>query len=661
MKTAASSIAFLFFLLVIWGCENPASDDEKNGGASNSDYAKLTFENKTQFHVEIHRDAFSGSLLCDELAPGASITVDVMPSDNYGVGSTFCYTYRLGLGEKNDAYSALAFADGVTGSDPDMQENFVAEKGRSYTKEIKVPYQIDCNAAYIRIRNKTSGHFELSYISESQKQLGNEEVPVPAGKTGIYKVGHNRFTSPGYKIISVFQEYVLPPIQMEKNYVYDYIFTETDLGYQPILYAKWKIRGEAADTWLKTALACDSGAFNNTQLNNHLASDLRYGLSDKRSNYPGGRIIAHADRLVSGSMGFNYFDDAKPYEMPVLIARDAKWETSVFPPSYGYAGSSETAYHTMFNDCAVLQDNTYVVLASYVKGSRSGMWLFYFNANGQFLDELDIPAASNGKESLMGIHLYATSDGGFLVLGGKKIYANSTAANFTSARGIVYKYVNKTRQWGREYIESGYPVTFAINGTETNNGYLVCAIADNDVNVHTRLLKLNKSDGAITSLASLARSSENVAPHSIVCDADGNSYVTGILSHGQYVKAYIWKLNTTGSQIWLKEYGPDAADNFLFDMIVQDNTLVAAGSRNSNGANPDYYKWQYGSGWLLKIDTGTGTVLQDMLYTGVSSLNSVVPLNDGGYVFSAIKNIDTSHAYKFNVLALKVNEHLELR
>jgi hypothetical protein len=96
--------------VVFRACESPVSGE--NGGIT-GDYASVTFKNTTQFHVEIHQDAFSGSLLCDELLPGASISVNVRPSDNYGVGSTFCYTYRLGLGEKNDAYNILAFANKI--------------------------------------------------------------------------------------------------------------------------------------------------------------------------------------------------------------------------------------------------------------------------------------------------------------------------------------------------------------------------------------------------------------------------------------------------------------------------------------------------------------------------------------------------------------------
>jgi len=95
-------------------------------------------------------------------------------------------------------------------------------------------------------------------------------------------------------------------------------------------------------------------------------------------------------------------------------------------------------------------------------------------------------------------------------------------------------------------------------------------------------------------------------------------------------------------------------------MIISENSLVAAGSANvSTGGDPNYYTWQYGTGWALRIDTETGIILDDKDYNDVSVFNSVLQLVNGGFIFAAVKNINTTEPYWFSSSVVKTNERLQ--
>ena len=124
-------------------------------------------------------------------------------------------------------------------------------------------------------------------------------------------------------------------------------------------------------------------------------------------------------------------------------------------------------------------------------------------------------------------------------------------------------------------------------------------------------------------------------------------------------KAFILKLDSNLEEIYLKKFGK-AADNFLFDLQVKDNSLIAVGAVNTIEEYAfDYYYWQSSKGWILKIDSETGIVLNDFYSDKVSCFNSITKTEDDGFVLSAIKNVDKSNLYSFDTLIVKANENLE--
>lgn len=651
-------------------CEN---QPDNNGSETKSDdknqqnYAEIAFVNDTQFYVDVHRDFFSGPVILS-LSPGKSGTVEVPPSDNYGFGSTFSITYDFNIADENDAYSGKVFA--VSNYVPDAQISFYVEKGETYTKQIPIPEGISFNAAYIRIKNNTESHFELSQFSRSFKQAGNNEISVPAGKTGIYCFTENDIPNLSFndmRLQSVFREFSIPDFQMQKGWVYDLFFTETDIQPKVIQDVKWKIKPEPTGTWKKGISNYVAGNFSdpNSDLNKYLTSIHRFGISHWRSHYPVNKLIYNNNTLVSGEWNFGVIPVviqntgvAAAYEIPCITAKDINWENAVFPSRIIYAGTASAAYQTAFNDIIKIGNN-YVILSTYSKGLRTGILLSFLNEQGQIIDSLDIPA-NNDLESLTGTKLVNVDNNAFLVLGSKKEYTSSGDEHFTASSSIIckYQYGNKIKVWSNEYIYSDNPINTSVCGLDTNDNYIVCCYTGNNTATRTIILKINKTDGEVTEIQNYGVANESWRPFSISSDISGNIYITGIATEGAVSKAFIAKLDPVYNQLWLKNYG-DYYDNFLFDLNITENLITAVGSANNGSVyDPSFYGWQGGKGWIARIDTETGFVLKEAFYNSVSSINSIIRLDDGGFALAAVKSIDNTKPYWFDTFAVKINEHL---
>ncbi|MDR2490790.1 MAG: hypothetical protein LBD20_05255 [Spirochaetaceae bacterium] len=61
------------------------------------------------------------------------------------------------------------------------------------------------------------------HVSQSLKQAGNDEIPVSAGKTGVYKLDFAGVLE-NYKLQSVFESVPVAPINIQKGYIYDYVY-----------------------------------------------------------------------------------------------------------------------------------------------------------------------------------------------------------------------------------------------------------------------------------------------------------------------------------------------------------------------------------------------------------------------------------------------------
>jgi hypothetical protein len=644
------------------------NNSETNTNDNNQqNYATITFVNETQFYVNVHRDFFSGPVIL-ALLPGKSGTVEAPPSDNYGFGSTFSITYDFNIAEEDDSYSGKVFA--VSNYVPDAQISFYVEKGETYTKQIPIPEGITFNAAYIRIKNDTDSHFELSQFSRSFKQAGNDEISVPAGETGIYSFTENDIPNLSFndmRLQSVFQEFGITGFQMQKGWIYDLCFTETDIHPKIIQDVKWKITPEPTNTWKKGISNYTAGNFTNpnSNLNKYLTSIHRYGISHWRSHYPVNKLLYSDNTLICGEWSFGVIPViiqntgiAEAYEIPCITAKDTNWENSVFPARNIYAGTTSAAWQTVFNDIIRINKN-YVVLSTYSKDLRTGILLSFLNEQGQIIDSFDIPADSN-LESLTGVKLVNVDNNAFLVLGDKKVYTSPGDEHFTASSSIIYKYQygNKTEIWSNEYNHSGNPINTSICGLNVNDNYIVCCYTGNDTATRTIILKINKTDGTITEIQNFGAASESWRPFSISSDISGNIYITGIATEGATSKAYIVKLDPSFNQVWLNKYG-NYYDNFLFDLNITDNLLTAIGSVNNGSVyNPSFYGWQGGKGWIIRIDTETGLVIKEVFYNSVSTLNSIVRLDDGGFALAAVKSIDNTKPYWFDTFTIKINEHL---
>ncbi|MDR1219935.1 MAG: hypothetical protein LBK73_10055 [Treponema sp.] len=653
--------------LSLASCNQDVKDPQDNDNERAA--ATIRFKNDTQFYVQVHQVSFSGQVVA-ELTPGESVLIEAQPSENHGVGSTYCVTYQYNVADESDVYSGKVFAEGL---DPNAQLTFDIQAGAAYTKQIPIPDGIEFSKAFIRIRNASTPasasaapQFELAYYGTSYKQAGNQEVSVPMGKTGVYELASGDFSN--YRLQSVFNEIAMPSTQLQNGFVYDFVFTNEGNAASVIPDVKRPIKPRPVSQWEKTISSYRQITLQDATLEPYLKSIARYALSDWRSNYPLNKIISNGDTLVAGWWDFGALSNivqatgvSEPYEVAAITAKDAEWNSTVFPTVNGYAGTASVAYHTTFNDIVPLSDGGYAVLATYAKGTRCGLWLFFLNANGQFVSEVDIPPAEDNLQSLLGIKL-ASVNGGFLVLGTEKVYAEADDEWFDTSSQFIRKYTeNGTLQWERKYVESACDRNFAICGVETVGGYIVCGYAGDGYAIKTIVLTLNKADGSVTASRSFGTASDFMLPYSATADMAGNVFITGVSTEegGDLSKAYILKLDAGGSEVWLKRYG-NRRNNLLFDLTIFDNLLTATGSANdSAGDADDYYSWQFGKGWALKIDTETGIVLKNISREDVSAFNSIVKLADGGYALAALKSVNNAEPYWFNTFAVKTNEYLE--
>jgi len=654
------SIFFCLLTILLISCDNLT--DNTNNNRDDPNYARVQFVNNTQFYVKVYRD--TTVLLFDELAPGESNTGNIRESTENNVGTTFHFSYRFKLTEPNDTFSGDAFAVGTVG---DLEETFVIEKGKEYSRNIPVPENISFNEAYIRVKNNVSYNILLTRIGSQRLQLGNRELMIPAGKTGIYNIDANYLNMSDYALQNVDTPYNFPQMTLEPGYVYDFFLIEEGITTKIIADTRWKIKSEPTTTWKKLINTYSAGNFNNTDLNSHLMSIIRrLDISNWRSNYPVNKILTNNDFLVSGEWGFGVIPAiiqntgiAAPYEIPLIIAKDNEWASSLIPNTNFYAGTSNAAYQTTFNDL-INCDNYIIILTTYSNGKRSGICLFLINGQGQVVDKYDI-APENDLTGYTGTNLVKLDGNNFLVLGNKKQFTSVDDEHFTSSEAIIYKYQIGSNPivWATEYSHPLHYANLAICGIEIENFYIVCGTASDNNSTKTIIWKINKNDGNINDVQIIGTANESWRPFSIDSDNTGYIYISGISTEGASSKAYILKINSSLEQIWQKKYGSNY-DNFLFDIDVTDNLLTAVGSSNDGSIiDPSFYGWQGGKGWVLKIDTDTGIIINELFDNTVTGYNSIIKLNDDGYVYSAIKSVDNTKPYWFDTFAVKVNEHLE--
>jgi len=183
--------------------------------------AKVTFCNDSSYGVIIHQDNFDGAVLA-ELFPAQCLSLNVSPSDNYGIGSVFSVEYSRFI---EDDLSVIV-------KDPDRQITQNIEAGKSYTISIPQPKNLDSQESFIKIQNASSMDFELNCLNNALLPI-NGELPVPSSKYGLYigsKVKNTAcFINGEVSGLIVRQglidaEFHIPEFTMENGYIYNFKF-----------------------------------------------------------------------------------------------------------------------------------------------------------------------------------------------------------------------------------------------------------------------------------------------------------------------------------------------------------------------------------------------------------------------------------------------------
>jgi hypothetical protein len=224
------------FLLLNLSCST-ATQSGNNGKGSQAKTGKITFFNESSYSVTVHQEFFSGPVLV-ELSPGQSKRVDVRVSDNYGIGSTFPIEYWYRVVDGTDLASGEVWANGI---DPNVQLNLVVEENKSYTLQIPQPQDLEFPRAFVKILNASGMQFELQYLGTAFKQAGNGNLPVPAGKTGVYEFLSTAEGKPvsGYTVHTTFQPVPVPDFTAKNSYVYNFTYSGTAVtktGEQKIVF-----------------------------------------------------------------------------------------------------------------------------------------------------------------------------------------------------------------------------------------------------------------------------------------------------------------------------------------------------------------------------------------------------------------------------------------
>jgi len=173
-------IVFIFIVLLFISCSEKENDDNKIVIKT----GRVTFFNESSYKVIVHQDAFSGPVLV-ELNAGQSRTVDVRVSNNSGIGTMFSIEFLYRITDGFDVESGDVIASGI---DPNVQINRNIEENKSITIQIPQPTALEFKSAFIKILNSHNMPCEFRYLGNVFYQTGNGNIPIPPGKTGVYKL-----------------------------------------------------------------------------------------------------------------------------------------------------------------------------------------------------------------------------------------------------------------------------------------------------------------------------------------------------------------------------------------------------------------------------------------------------------------------------------------
>jgi len=205
------AIAGLLFAVLVASCG-------KIYEAPSDDSGVVHFFNESSYSVSIHHSSFSGPVIVDKLPAGEIYSTTISPSNNYGVGSVFPIRY-------------WSFFEGewIGGTDPDpnaqIKQNI--EAGKIYTIPIPQPTKLERAEVFLKILNSYSMPIEINRLMMSIYQV-NGELPIPSGKTGIYKINTGEFKR--YSVNKGQSTFIdIPEFTAKKGYIYSFEFDGTEV------------------------------------------------------------------------------------------------------------------------------------------------------------------------------------------------------------------------------------------------------------------------------------------------------------------------------------------------------------------------------------------------------------------------------------------------
>lgn len=679
-KTFFLSIS-TFFLVFIFSCTNNTSDEKIEENISipeNNENATVIFENKSPHKIDIYKninpEKYDSDLLLLTLEPEKSKELKLPESKNKELGDVFYIHYNILLADKSETGIKDIYVEAERFNISNL--TFVIKKGEKYKKIISTPLSDELRFfdAYIRIYNQHPKAIRILNGSSLLENLSTEEVNLSPQKKGIYKLPIPALSSSvEYAQLKIHdtnlgQTFNIPNFNAESGYIYDYFFIQEKEKSYIIFDKKQKIKSVPTTKYLKTALKDYSDALEYSEdLKNFMYSDTRLSWSDVKSQYPNSKAIINGEDYISVNNGFTLDEAYNPIESCGITCRDKDWNITKISDSYLYAKIDTKSFNTMFNDFIKLNNGKLIILSTYLDSKNSGMFLYLLNSNLNLENELCIPG--NNSTSYIGYNLCPADDEGFLLVGEQRNYEiekGSEEKKIVSTNIFVQKYSGtQQKEWEKQYSykteNNEFIFNSGIQAIESNSNFILCGDASNKNRLKTIILKIDKTNGELLSIKSFGNGVNDFTPFSMTCDEEKNIYITGLVSENDFsFNSFILKLDSDFNEIWQKKYGTKNND-FLFNLIVKENSIIAVGSENSLlTSDSNYYPWQEKSkGWILKIDKESGIILNNIYSDKVSSFNTITNTDDDGFLISAVKNMNKEKLYSFKTLIVKTNENLE--
>ena len=260
------------------------------------------------------------------------------------------------------------------------------------------------------------------------------------------------------------------------------------------------------------------------------------------------------------------------------------------------------------------------------------IWLIKTDANGNKLWEKTFDRSTWGIE----ISLQQTSDGGYIITGGKLSYGSTNLAGIDDTLAGLDVWLIKTdsngdRQWDRTFGGSNsYECGSSVKQTK-DGGYIIAG-GKSSYGVEDPDIWLIKTDASGNKLwDKIFRELGFDIGESVEQTNDGGYIITGWTAKkdeqdNPYTYVSLIKTDPNGNEQWDKTFG---SGNDEGDSVQQtsDGGYIIAGSTSHGAGSSDI--------WLVKTDAN-GNKLWDRIFGGLrqDDGHSVQQTSDGGYIIA---------------------------